>query len=59
MWKGLVIAVAEFLGGLGSLRVGVPAENLALLGVGLGLTLLGLAGLVKPLAKPQAPRPYP
>ena len=59
-WKTLGLSVAEFAGGLGTLRMGVPAENILLTCIGTGLALLGLFGLVRPLSKPQRQeqRPY-
>jgi hypothetical protein len=57
-WKALGVSLVEFAAGLGAVRIGMPMENLLIVGAGMGLTLLGIVGLVRPLAKPKAPRPY-
>ena len=57
-WKALGVSLAEFAGGIGALRIGMPMDNLLVVVLGMGLTFLGVAGLMRPLAKPKAPRPY-
>lgn len=57
-WKALGVSFVEFASGLGAVRIGMPMENLLIVVLGMGLTFLGVAGLMRPLAKPKAPRPY-
>jgi len=56
-WKTVGLHVAEFAGGLCVLRVGLPVESIILTAAGLGLTLLGLAGITRRMSPPQQ-RPY-
>lgn len=52
-WKGLALALLEFLVGVSALRYGLPLGSIFLAGLGLALTLVGLSGLVRPLTKPR------
>lgn len=56
-WKVVGIPLAEFVGGLVTLRIALPIESIVLTGAGLVLTLVGIGGLTRHLAKPQH-RPY-
>jgi hypothetical protein len=56
-WKGALLAIAEFVGGLFAVRVALPLESLILLAVGFALALMGILGMMRN-APPPAERRY-